>query len=47
MDLVFSIAALVMLGVKGGGGSVRDLILLCVLCIFLSAGYCGCRDMDE
>ena len=37
VDLVLSIAVLVILGVNGGEGSVRDLILLCVL----SVGSCG------
>jgi len=30
-----------------GGGSVRGLILLCVLSIYLSVGWCGSLDMEE
>ena len=47
VDLVLSIAVLVMLGVERGGGSVRGLFLLCVLSISLSVGSCGSRDMEE
>ena len=47
VDLVLSIAILVMSGVKGGGGSVGGLILLCVLSISLFAGSCGSRDIEE
>ena len=47
VDLVLSIAALVLLRVNGGGGSVRGLILLCVLSISQSVGSCGSRDMEE
>ena len=38
VDLVPTIADLVMLGVKRGRGSVRGLILPCVLSISLSVG---------
>ena len=47
VDLVLSIAVLFMLGVKGGGGLVRGLILLYVLAICLSVGWCGSREMEE
>ena len=47
VDLVLSIAVLVMLGMKGGGDSVRVLILLCVLSISLSVGSCGSRELKE
>ena len=47
VDLVLSIAALVKLGLKGGGGSVRCLIHLCFLSIFLSVGWYLSRDMVE
>ena len=47
VDLVLSIAVLVMLGVKGGGGSVRGLIFLCFLSISQSIGFSGSRDMEE
>ena len=47
VDFVLSITVLVMLGVKGSGGSLISLILLCVLSISLSVGSCGSRDMDE
>ena len=47
VDFVLSIAALDLLGLKGGRGSVRCLILLCVLSISLSIGSCGSRDMDS
>ena len=40
LDLVLSIAVLAMLGVKGVGGSVRRLILLCVLSVSLSVRSC-------
>ena len=46
VDLVLSIAVMVMLRVKGGGGSVRGLFLLCVLSISLSVGSCGSREME-
>ena len=44
-DFVLSIAVFVMLGVNGGGGSVRGLILLCILSISLSVGSCESRAM--
>ena len=44
IDLVLYIAVLVLLGVNGGGGSVRGLMLLCVLSIFLSVVSCGSLD---
>ena len=47
VDLVLSITVLVMLAVNGGGGSVRGLILLCFMSIYLSVGSCGSRDMEE
>ena len=47
VDLVLSIAVLVMLEVKGGGGSVRGLFLLCVQYISLSVGSCRSREMEE
>ena len=47
VDLVLSITVLVMLGVNGGRGSVRGLILLCALSISLSVGSCGSRDMED
>ena len=40
VELALSIAVLVLLGVKGGGGLVRGLILLGVLSISLSVGSC-------
>ena len=47
VDLLLSITVLVMLGVNGGGGSVRGLFFLCVLCISLSVGSCGSRSLEE
>ena len=47
VDLVLFITVLVMLGVRGGGGSVRSLILWCAPSIALSVGWCGSRDMNE
>ena len=47
VDLMVSITVLVMLGMNGGGGSERGLILLCVLSISPSVGSCGSRDMKE
>ena len=47
VDFVLSITVLVMLGVKGSGGSLRGLILLCVLSISLSVGSCGSREKEE
>ena len=41
VDLVLSIAALVTLGLKGGGCSERGTFLLCVLSISLSVGLWG------
>ena len=46
-DLVLPITVLVMLGVNGGEGSMRALMLLCVLSISLSVGSCGSRDTEE
>jgi len=43
---VSSIAALVMLGVIGGGGSVLGRCLRCVLLSLLSVGWCGSVEMD-
>ena len=45
VDLVLSITALVMLEVNGAGGSLRGLILLCILSISLSVGSCESRAM--
>ena len=47
IDLVLSIAVLDMIWVKGGGGLVRGLILLCVLYISLSVGPCGSANLEE
>ena len=47
VDLVLSITVLVMLGVKGGGGSVRGLILLCVASISLSVVPCENQETEE
>ena len=38
---------MVMLEVNGGAGSVRSLIFLCVLSIYLSVGSCGSCDVEE
>ena len=47
VDLVLSIAAWVMLGLEEGEGSVRGLVLLCVLSISLPVRWCESCDMDE
>ena len=47
VDFVLSITVLIMLGVKGRGGSLRGLILLCVLSISMFVRSCGSREMEE
>ena len=47
VDLVLSIAVYVMLGLKGGGGSTRGLILLRVLSFCLSVGSCASHEKEE